>query len=85
MQKINYYLLFTNIGCSSPYMSEDGWQEDTGGSYRQELFEAVLYAALVDGEERRSDLVDGLGQAVNVVTVACRGRKCTTLLLQAGG
>lgn len=48
-------------------------------SYSQELFEAVLYAPLVDGEESCSDLVDGFGQAVDVVAVACRGQQTHTL------
>lgn len=44
-------------------------------SYSQELLQAVLYAPLVDGEESSSDLVDGFGQAVDVVAVACRGQQ----------
>lgn len=47
---------------------------DKGDSYSQELFQAVLYAPLMDGEESSSNLVDGFGQAVDVVTVACRGQ-----------
>ena len=47
-------------------------------SYRQKLFETVLYASLVDGEQSGGDLVDGFRQAVDVVTVACRGRQNTT-------
>lgn len=47
-------------------------------SYSQELLEAVLYAPLVDGEESGSDLVDGFGQAVDVVAVACRGQQTHT-------
>lgn len=43
------------------------------GAYSQELFEPVLDASFVDGEERGGDLVDGFGQAVDVVAVACRG------------
>lgn len=49
------------------------------GSYSQELLEAILYASLVDGEERSGDLVDGLGQTVDVVTVACRGQQTHTV------
>lgn len=48
-------------------------------SYSQELFEAVLYASLVDGEESSSDLVDCFGQAVDVVTVACRRQQTHTI------
>ena len=40
------------------------------GTYSQELLETVLDASLVDSEESSSYLVDGLGQAVDVVTVA---------------
>lgn len=47
-------------------------------SYSQELLQAVLYAPLVDGEESGSDLVDGFGQAVDVVAVACRGQQTHT-------
>lgn len=47
-------------------------------SYSQELLEAVLYAPLVDGEESGGDLVDGFGQAVDVVAVACRGQQIHT-------
>lgn len=47
--------------------------------YSQELLQAVLDAPLVDGEESRRDLVDGFGQAVDVVAVACRGQQTHTL------
>lgn len=47
--------------------------------YSQELLQAVLDAPLVDGEESRCDLVDGFGQAVDVVAVACRGQQTRTL------
>lgn len=47
---------------------------DEGESYSEELFQTVLYAPLVDGEKRSSNLVDGFGQAVDVVAVACRGQ-----------
>lgn len=47
--------------------------------YSQELLQAVLDAPLVDGEESRRDLVDGFGQAVDVVAVACRGQQTHAL------
>lgn len=50
-------------------------QREIFSSYSQELLQAVLYAPLVDGEESSSDLVDGFGQAVDVVAVACRGQQ----------
>lgn len=46
--------------------------------YSQELLQAVLDAPLVDGEESRRNLVDGFGQAVDVVAVACRGQQTHT-------
>lgn len=48
-------------------------------SYSQELLQAILDASLVDGEQSRRDLVDGFGQAVDVVAVACRGQQTRTL------
>lgn len=45
-----------------------------GESYSKELFQTVLYAPLMDGEKSSSNLVDGFGQTVDVVTVACRGQ-----------
>lgn len=51
------------------------------GTYSQELLEPVLDAALVDGEERCCDLVDGFGQAVDVVAVACRGQQTHTKVI----
>lgn len=51
--------------------------------YSQELLQAVLDAPLVDGEESRRDLVDGFGQAVDVVAVACRGQQTHTLATAA--
>lgn len=47
---------------------------DCDKSYSKEFFQAVLYAPLMDGEKSSSNLVDGFGQAVDVVTVACRGQ-----------
>lgn len=47
--------------------------QQAGGGQSQELFQAVLYAPLVDGEESSSNLVDGFGQAVDVVAVAFYG------------
>lgn len=47
--------------------------------YSQELLQAVLDAPLVDGEESGCDLVDGFGQAVDVVAVACRGQQTRAL------
>lgn len=50
-------------------------QKEIFSSYSQELLQAVFYAPLVDGEESSSDLVDGFGQTVDVVAVACRGQQ----------
>lgn len=73
-----------NICFCHPYTNEDSTRilARILASYRQKLFETVLYASFVDGEESSSNLVDGFSQAVDVITVACRGHKNT--MLKAG-
>lgn len=80
-----YLPLFISYSCSDlsalhfwDTLKDFKWKQNMS-SYSQELLEAVLYAPLVDGEESSSDLVDGLGQAVDVVTVSCRGQQTHTV------